>query len=451
MLSNGNGKVLAFWKQDRSGTRVLYVNIYQNGAWGIPELLPDTGDIVGIQAATDGNGFVLIWSAYDGTFYSIYARVYDGIGWSAIEEVDDSNLSGSASFTYTVREKAIVSNGNSYMLVYTQYDDGAGQNYVYARQYKSSAWESSATILDDPSLSDSAIAPQIATNGTTYLATWSQSDGSYSSLYASEFNGTAWGSAQLVEHADNFVANICVVSDGVKYLAVWVQQDTIDYLYRVWGNFYVSGSWETPVGLDDKAGHVQDRPHVIAGDGGFAVAWQVWADTNTTIKVNTYDGTTWTGVTTLDDGTSGGASLNPYSSSNLIRAAGNNFAVLWGRYNGTTYNHNLFASVFDGTDWSPTKAFDSGSGVGSDDYLIASDGDGYLTAWRQNNGNGIFDIVSSRWTAGVWELEKILDESSSSAFDLNLTGDNNGYYATWTQPEPGGDEAVRFPWAKVLF
>jgi hypothetical protein len=269
-------------------------------------------------------------------------------------------------------------------------------------------------------------------------------------LYSSEFNGTAWGDAQLVERADNFVAGIRIVSDGINYLAVWLQQSTTSLVYRVWGNFYISGSWEDPIPLDDEVDHVQDRPHVVAGSGGFAVAWQVWDSTNTTIRANTYDGTTWTGVTVLDDGSFGGAWLSPYGSSSLIRAAGDNFAVLWGRYNGTTYD--LLASVYDGTDWLPAEAFDSGGGVAtSDDFLLASDGDGFLAAWRQNDGSGTYDIVNSRWAGGAWGLEEILDEGSRSAFDLNLTGDQDGYYAIWTQPEPGGDEAVRFPWAKVMF
>ncbi len=80
-----------------------------------------------------------------------------------------------------------------------------------------------------------------------------------------------------------------------------------------------------------------------------------------------------------------------------------------------------------------------------------SNGGGFLAAWLQDDGTGNFDVVSNRYDTDIWNGVSILDVDNQGAFDLSLVGDWEGYHSIWTQPEPDGDAAVRFPWAKVRF
>ncbi len=456
LTSNGNGRTLAIWRQYSGSNYNLYANIHENGSWGTaPEVLT-TGSVSSsyMDAATDGDGFVVVWLEYDGTYNSIYASVFDGSGWSTKQEVDDSSINGSAYLFSNAsgEEKSLVSNGTDYMLVYRQYD-GSDYDNIYAVQFDGSSW-GSPQVLDDASINQSAYSPIIETNGTEYLAMWNQYDGTAHRVYSNEFDGSNWGTAQLLENSGNSFYGYPrrLTTNGTDYLAVWSQKDGTQY--RSYASFYTTGgSWSPTSALDSgTAGHqVYSYPAAVHSSGNqYAAAWQEYNGSAYEIMVTTYDGTTWVAPTSLDDGAAGNGVLDSYYY-NVLSSNGSGYALVWRRYNGTAYD--AYASLFDGTDWSVAAALETGA-ESVNNIQIASNGDGYLAAWQQDDGTGLFDIVSNRYNPATpgWGGESLLDEDdSNSAFELNLKGTADGYLGAWTQPEPTGDPAVRFPWAKILF
>ncbi len=454
LTDNGNGRTLAIWRQYSGSNYNLYANIHENGSWGIPEVLT-TGNVSSsnMYAATDGDGFTVVWSESDGTYQSIYASVFDGSDWSTKQEVDDSSIDGSAYLFSSAKgeEAPLASNGSDYMLVYRQYD---GSNYynIYAVQYDGSSW-GSPQVLDLASINQSANDPFIATNGTDYLAMWIQYDGTANKVYSNEFDGTSWGTAQLLENTGNNFYNYPqrLISNGTDYLAVWSQYDGAQY--RSYASFYTTGgSWSTASVLDSgTAGHqVYSYPTAAHSSGNqYAAAWQEYNGSVYEIMVTTYDGTTWLAPTSLDDGTAGTVVLDSYYY-NVLSSNGSSYVLVWRRYDGTVFD--AYASLFDGSSWSSASALETG--VESVNNLqIASNGDGYLAAWEQDDDDTatLFNIMSSRYESS-WSVASSLEaDDSNSAFDLNLKGTADGYLGAWTQPEPTGDAAVRFPWSKILF
>lgn len=450
LVHNGNGQTLSLWLQFSGNNFNLYANIHQNGNWGTPTVLSDQSvSFNTLHATTNGTGFAVAWTEFDGSFTSLYASVYDGTSWGTKTEIDDPVIDSSVSFFSRSTGPAIASNGSGYMVAFQQFDSTSFTN-AYATQYDGTDW-GTPVALNTPSTSIS-ITPQISSNGTTYLAIWFQFT-TYSKMLSNEFDGTSWGTVQDLETSGfSWQTHPTVINNGSTYLAAWSQQDAASET-RAFTNFYSSGSWGSAFAVDSATAgtSASTQPDIaFSGNGRFAVAWREFDGTNQTINVTTYDGTTWLAPTTVDDGASGSVFFDAPTYNTLI-SDGTNFAVSWRRSDGTV--NDMFSSVFNGTSWSTATALETGSGTTSE-QSIASDSTGFLVAWRQDNGSGIFDIVTNRYdsTAGTWAGETIIDQdASNSAFDLNLSGSMDGYFATWTQPDPAGDPAVRFPWAKVGF
>ncbi len=453
LFSNGHGQTLAVWKQKSSNNYDLYVNISKNGIWGQPQLLFSGSDQIEFYVTTDGIGFAMVWNDYDGAYWSIYASIFDGIQWGAVTEVDDSSIAGHA---YTGgRFSPIVSNGNGYMLVYSQYD---GSNYydTYARQYKGSGWKAPVVLNSHRNSSNVSVTPSIATNGMTYLAVWVLRPGislPSTEAYSSEFDGTSWSDAERFINGgssnDISASIIGLVSNGADYLAVWAQDDGTSQ-YRALSNFYAAGSWGTASTLDTgTTGHQLTTPSVISNGTGYAVVWDEHTGTADSVVVNIYNGTSWLGPVTLDDGASGSVHLS-YFPRDFISSYADSYAVTWSRDDGTGVL-NPFVSVFDGT-WSPATALETNAAT--IDYLqIASNGNGFLASWIQQDDSDIHHVMQNRYDpVNGWSGSTILDtDLNNRVFDLSLIASPDVYQAIWTQAEPSGDPIVRFPWARMGF
>ncbi len=453
LISNEHGQILAVWKQKSSNNYDLYANINKNGSWGQPQLLFTGSDKIEFYVTSDGNGFAMTWNDYDGAYWSIFASIFDGVQWGQVLEVDDSSIEGDA---YTGgRFSPIVSNGNGYMLVYTQYD-GSKYYDTYARHYQGSGWGTPVVLNSSTHSSNVSVTPSIATNGTSYLVAWvakPEKNMVGPDAYSSVFNGTSWSTDELFIDggfsSDISISVIGLVSNGANYLAVWVQDDGTPQ-YRVLSNFYTAGSWGTASTLNTgTTGHQITTPSAISNGNGYAVVWDEHAGTADSVVANIYDGTSWLGPVTLDDGASGSVHLS-YFAGDFISSNADNYAVTWTREDGAGAL-DPFVSIFDGT-WSPATAMEAGAG--SVDYLhIASDGNGFLTAWIQKDSSGIHHVMGDRYDpVNGWSGSTILDANANiRVFDLSLTASLHGYHAIWTQAEPSGNPIVRFPWSRVVF
>jgi hypothetical protein len=450
LLANGQGGTLAVWIQDRNGKGALYAAIHQHGTWGSPRLLEDTYTYVQPQITTNGNGFAVLWQARDEPnfsvaypAYSAYVQVYDGVNWSPVEPLGLSALNGFSAIT----SASLASSGEGYVLVYRRYDDSTQSERVLARYYDGVTWR--APVELDVSLFDPFGFTQTACNVDSCLSFWSRYDGNGVEVYASEFTGTTWKTPQLLT-SDDYSWGMDIprlATNGESYLVAWLQGESV--IGRVH-----AGDWGPPTLIGDRALNSWYRPNIpsVQSDGvGYLVAWTGYDDIRTLIKANIFDGYEWGDVSDIYASEVYLLSFDSLGSNDKLAAIADGYALLWGAYEGTTTEiHDLYSSVYDGRSWSAPRILDSGQGR-IVDFQLAGNGQDVVAAWLQDKGSGSYDLLTNRYLDGAWTVEAVQNINSRSAFDLDLTGDWDGYRLIWTQAEPDGDDSIRFPWARLEF
>ena len=149
--------------------------------------------------------------------------VFDGAS-NVASFTPDGSLAVLADYTATLNTAITDLSGNA-----------LAADYSWSFTTADGAWGSAELIETNDA--GSAIAPQIAfdSNGNA-LAVWYQSDGSRYNIWANRFDGTSWGSAELIETNDagnTYDPQIAVDSNG-NALAVWYQYD--GSRYNIWAN-----------------------------------------------------------------------------------------------------------------------------------------------------------------------------------------------------------------------
>ncbi|VAW89606.1 hypothetical protein MNBD_GAMMA17-697, partial [hydrothermal vent metagenome] len=199
-----------------------------DGAWGSAEQIEveNAGSASSPQIAFDSNGNALaVWFQWDDTRRNIWANRFDGSNWGAAEQIEDDDV-GSALHP----QIAFDSNGNA-LAVWHQWD-GIRWN-IWANRFDGANWGAAEQIEDDDA--GDAFDSQIAfdSNGNA-LAVWEQTDGTLINIWANRFDGTSWGTAELIEDDDAGNARdpqIAVDNNG-NALAVWFQSD--DTRRNIW-------------------------------------------------------------------------------------------------------------------------------------------------------------------------------------------------------------------------
>ena len=447
MIAADNGLTLAVWSQDRNGYRALFANIEDSEGWGQPIVFSDSLTETLPQIASNETGFAISWEEKVGDHYFLKAVAFDGNEWSE-SLVDDVSVLRRSSGSIP---KALASNGDDYMLLYVLSDELVGSSLV-AQHFDGVDWRA-PVVLTEALYSYSGY-PQIATNGTTYLAAWLQREGT-TDIYSSQFDGEVWSPNQLV--ADDleviFIPDYWqgspdvpqLASNGEGYGIFWFDRE------KVKASLY-SNQWSTPEVIGDvslDAWHRGETPSVVSNEVGYAVAWRSNTGSGSAVFANIYDGVSWGGAENLSASHTNTVMFDMLDNSRLIKASGEKYAVLWGwpveQY--SEYAYTVYAKIYDGTEWSATTLLNR-TVAESTRFQLASDGVGFLAAWIRDNGTGQFEIIKRTFNGNEWEYREFVDENDSSKYDLNLLGGPNGYHAIWTREAQGDDAWVRIPWAK---
>ena len=104
---------------------------------------------------------------------------------------------------------------------------------------------------------------------------WQQSDGTRYNIWANRFNGTSWGTAELIEtdNAGNAQYPQIAFDSSGNAIAVWRQSDGTRY--NIWANRFNGTSWGTAELIEtDNAGNAQ-YPQIAFDSSGNAIA--VWS------------------------------------------------------------------------------------------------------------------------------------------------------------------------------
>jgi len=366
--ANSAGDVLAIWRQYNNDRDNLFGCLFSGGTWDNVFQIND--DIGNYDVSSDGDGFMIVHNRWS----TIYAVPYDtttGLG---------TEVPISSSNAYECR---IASNGAGYCATWRQWDS---PNYdTYANLYNGSSWEPHATLTPLDTGAGEINYPQIASNGTGYCVTWNQDDGGGTEdVWARIYNGTIWGSVDLIESYSNDIWYHKIASNGTGYCVVWEQNSDI------YANVSAGSplAWTGPT-IIESGSNTAGTPEIASNGSSYGVTWHQYDGSHVSIYANLYDGS-WGTETTIESGS--GNAYDPHGASN-----GTGYCVSWVQDDGTA--DSVYANTFDGSIWGTEQALESSdtevnSNWGMWPTVVAAQ-DTYTIGWLQKDTDD--PLIDNAW------------------------------------------------------
>jgi hypothetical protein len=353
----------------------------EDGDWGTAELIEtdNAGSASSPQIAFDSSGnAIAVWYQSDGTRNNIWANRFNGTSWGTAELIETDNAGDG-----DLAQIAFDSSNNA-IAVWYQYD-GTRDN-IYANRFNGTSWGTAELIEADNA--GNADSPQIAFDSSgNAIAVWEQSDGTRANIWANRFNGTSWGTAELLE-TDNagtaYRPQIAFDSSG-NAIAVWYQSDGTRN--NIWANRFNGTSWGTAELLETDNAGTAYRPQIAFDSSGNAIAvWHQSDGTRNNIWANRFNGTSWGTAELIETDNAGSASSphSAYRSQIAFDSSGNAIAV-WYQRDGT--RANIYANRFNGTSWGTAELIETDNADHALGSQIAFDSSGNAIAvWYQRDG-----------------------------------------------------------------
>ncbi|MBV1913759.1 MAG: hypothetical protein KUG72_00130 [Pseudomonadales bacterium] len=324
-----------------------------------------------------------MWVQDDGTRWNIMANRFDGSSWGTAELIETDNA-GNVSGP----QIAFDASGNAHA-VWAQHD--GTRNNIWANRFDGSSW-GTAELIETDNASNSSV-PQIAVDASgDALAVWVQFEDGRRNIWANHFDGISWDTAELIETDDVYNAYVPQIAFDASghALAVWQQSDG-GIISGIWSNRFDGSSWGIAEPVENN--NVVDifTPRIaVDASGNALVVWQQFDGTRRDLWSNHFDGNSW-GTPELIETDNTGDAWNPrvaYDSS------GNALAV-WFQPDGTY--ENIWANRFDGSSWGTAELIETSNAGDAYDPQIAIDASGKAIAvWYQSVGTSV-NIYSNRF------------------------------------------------------
>ena len=210
---------------DLMGTDYNWSFTTEDGDWGAAEPIEtdNAGGAYLPQIAVDSIGNAMaVWYQSDGTVYNIYANRFDGTNPGAAELIETDNA-GTA-----LRPQIAFDSSDNAIAVWYQ-SDGT-RNNIWANRFNGTSW-GTAELIEAGDASNAAY-PQIAFDSSgNAIAVWDQYYGTRYNIWANRFDGASWGSAELIEAGDagNAIHSQIAFDSSGNAVAVWTQWDGTRY------------------------------------------------------------------------------------------------------------------------------------------------------------------------------------------------------------------------------
>ena len=384
-----SGNAVAVWQQFDGAQFNIWANHYDGSSWGSAEMISDgTKDARTPQIAFDGNGNALaVWQEFSIVRYGLRSRSFDGSSWTNQFSISTGGT-GDADFP----QIAVDNSGNNALVVW-QESDGVRTNIWANRYFDNSSgrgWDV-AVLLESDNTGD-AISPQIAGDGNgNALAVWLQSDGTRFNIWANRFDGSNWGSAELIEsdNTGDAISPQIAGDDSGNATAVWVQSD--GFRFNVWVNRYDGSSWGSAELIESDNAGGASTPQIAVNDNGNATAVWVQSDgIRSNAWANQFDGSSWGNAVLIETDNAG----NVFTPQIAVDDSGNALAV-WRQFDGTVFN--IRANRFVGNSWGSAELIESDdTGIARNPQIAVNDSGEAVAVWRQSDGTR-FNIWANRF------------------------------------------------------
>ena len=393
------------------------------------------------KVANDNNGnIIIVWAQFDGTFSQIYKSEFRNGVWTHPTNVDD-NISPNTNGVIDPRV-AMDDHGNA-IIVWTQSD--GSYTRVFKSEYRNGAWTHPANQQDHIGLGvENANEARVAMdNNGNAIITWSQSDGNLPQVFKSEYRNGAWiHPANLSDNIsiDNQIGSDAkpVMSDNGDAMIVWQQFTGVNV--HVFKSEFRNGIWTNPTDFSDHVspdgGNAFD-PHPAMDDHGNAIiSWTQSNTVNLQIFKAEYRNNLWSVPADLNDN----ISPDNFSADNSRVMMNNDSAVIaWTQSNGV--NTQIFKSNKRDGDWThPASISDNVSldGQNTTDPSVDMDGQGNaILAWIQSDGTNM-QLFQSTYHNGGWDNPATLSDNISAdgqdVFHHSLSmNDSGAAVIVWSQ------------------
>lgn len=396
-------------------------------SWGAAYLIENSDSDYSVypkvRTADDGSAIVT-WLQHDGESTNIWARRFDNSSWGICEMIGINNGSHAEK-----PQIAVASDGAA--IVLWEQSDGT-RDRIWANRFDGSVWGTPELIdiNDDSHSSDPQIA--MAADGSA-IAVWVQSDGSRDNIWANQFDGNVWGTAERIGRNDlgySYLPQVATTTDG-SAIAVWFQHDGLTF--SIWANRFASGVWDTAGLIESSDIEPAGYPNIaIARDGSAIAVWQQWDGSRHKISANQFDGSVWGTAVRIENNNFDDAEffgIYPY-----VAFAGDGSAIaIWNQSDGI--RHNIWANRFDGSTWGTAELIennDSGDAA-LPQITVAVDG-AAIAVWHQTDGSR-WNIWSNRFDGSTWGTSELIENSDSgdAAFPQIAFTIDGSAFSVWHQ------------------
>lgn len=333
-------------------------------------------------------------------------------------------------------------NGKGDAIVVWLQSDGA-HAHVYGRQLRSGTWstiDAGSGHIDPEGQSSNAPYTALDDNGNA-LIVWSQSDGTFSHIYKSEYRGGVWTHPASLA-GDNIDPEVPApqpsyrpraAMDGAGNAVIaWCGYSDASNMH-VYRSEYRGGIWTHPASLgaymDGTTAFTQtaDDVRTAMGDNSEAViVWTAGDGSNTHVYMTEYRGGAWSGAPDVAAGHIDPDGQNSDSPSAAMDRYGNTI-IVWMQSSGLI--RHIYKSEYRGAGWThPSGLADNidadGSPGDSLEPRVAMDdvADAVIT-WFQADLYGYYHIYMAEYRKGTWRYPLSLQSDNidprSAADDQN--------------------------------
>ena len=273
----GGGRYMVVWQDSRSGTHIYGTQVDTTGKVLQPTGFPLTtasNSQTAPDVAHDGTNYLVVWQDYrNSTSYpDIYGALVNKYGGKTSSA--DIVISKAS---YHQQAPSVAFGGGTYMVVWEDNRNSSTTGYdIYGSRIKISGTVDDAKGIAISKLYQTQTRPDVAWDGTNFLAVWQDYRNYYSTSY--DIYGARISSAGAVLDKLGIAVSVAggnqewprVASGGVGSLVLWQDRRNTKYNSDVFGTLVSSGGVvKSPLGMAVAASTQQElAPDLAAGTGG---------------------------------------------------------------------------------------------------------------------------------------------------------------------------------------
>ncbi|MDH5218201.1 MAG: hypothetical protein OEX19_10920, partial [Gammaproteobacteria bacterium] len=306
----------------------------------------------------------------------LYAKVYSGTTtlWDATETLLTPN---SPANYYYYNAYSLSTNGVGYAVSWTSNVSSDDSGFVNI--YKNGSWlgeqsiESGSTNIGNYSYNG---APQVASNGSSYLTVWGQlnADTNYYDIYVNEFDITSnsWGTESKIGEAGSGSVSLNLQGSSKGYIVNW-------YFYESLG---LNNGYRRNMQLINPITGIAEwtNPDSTGCGNTIASKFEIYRNCSNTLDYLTYNSS----LTSWEWLRQPGLNNVPLNSSYLAFNDKGDFASAYRNWNSGTYNGYL-AIHYASSGWDTARVM----GLGTNKEVVSNKADatnsGFTYHWRERN------------------------------------------------------------------